>query len=342
MLIPAALVAVPAPALAAAPFLAERVYVETTRETDGDGAPDRIALDITRPAGAAAVPSILELTPYAEGINDVADFGLHPVDVPRLAQETAAQANTPAFDEGPDHQSMWSGSVLAEMAEQYLAEGYATITGHSLGTGSSNGCPGAGSDDETQARVAVIDWLNGRATGFTALTGGTPVTASWSTGKVGMSGISYPGGLANQVASTGVEGLAAIVPVAAISDWYDYHRANGLVVGPQSGQAADSDVLAKGVVKKGRCQARIDALTRDQGREHGDRTRTGRSATTSTTPPASRRPYWSCTAWPTGTSGASSTPSGTRPSPAPTSRARSCCTRRATAPIPASPANSNC
>ena len=77
--------------------------------------------------------------------------------------------------------------------------------------------------------------------------------ADWTTGAVGMTGVSYNGTLPNQVATTGVEGLKTIIPVSAISSWYDYYRANGLVVAPHSraqgvGENAflgeDTDVLA--------------------------------------------------------------------------------------------------
>ncbi|HEV8689856.1 MAG TPA: CocE/NonD family hydrolase, partial [Ideonella sp.] len=44
----------------------------------------------------------------------------------------------------------------------------------------------------------------------------------------GMIGVSWDGTIANSVAATGVEGLTTIVPVAAISSWYDYTRGNGI------------------------------------------------------------------------------------------------------------------
>ena len=43
-----------------------------------------------------------------------------------------------------------------------------------------------------------------------------------------MIGRSYNGTLANGVAATGVEGLTTIVPIAAISLWYDYSRMGGI------------------------------------------------------------------------------------------------------------------
>lgn len=47
-----------------------------------------------------------------------------------------------------------------------------------------------------------------------------------------MIGTSYNGTLPIAAASTGVEGLEAIVPISANSDWYDYYRANGMVRAP--------------------------------------------------------------------------------------------------------------
>ncbi len=44
-----------------------------------------------------------------------------------------------------------------------------------------------------------------------------------------MIGRSYNGTLPNAVAATGVEGLTTIVPIAAISSWYDYSRMGGII-----------------------------------------------------------------------------------------------------------------
>lgn len=42
-----------------------------------------------------------------------------------------------------------------------------------------------------------------------------------------MIGKSWDGTIANGVAATGVKGLKTIVPIAAISSWYDYYFAQG-------------------------------------------------------------------------------------------------------------------
>ncbi|GGJ78415.1 putative Xaa-Pro dipeptidyl-peptidase [Pilimelia anulata] len=264
----AALLPVPAPAASAAPaaFIAERVYVETGVDSDNNGRRDRVAIDINRPASGRS-PVVLEHTPYKEGLGTLHH---HPVDVGRLPQE----AGRTAFRDGrvPDRPTPISrGNLNGHMFDELLAAGYATISGQSIGTASSDGCPTSGDMQEALGGVAIIDWLNGRARGFDA--GGREVRADWATGRVGMTGVSYNGTLPNMIAATGVEGLAAIVPVAGQSDWYEYYRANGLVVAPGGYQGEDTDVLARAVLRKsGGCAAQIAALGRAQGREHGDLT----------------------------------------------------------------------
>src|SRR5947207_1334490 len=119
-----------------------------------------------------------------------------------------------------------TGAIVAGPA----VPAYAVPDVDSLGTGGSTGCPTSGARNEQAGAKAVVDWLNGRARGWAP--DGTPVTATWSTGNVGMIGQSYDGTLPNMAAATGVKGLKAIVPIAGISSWYDYYRANGGVLAP--------------------------------------------------------------------------------------------------------------
>ena len=58
--------------------------------------------------------------------------------------------------------------------------------------------------------------------------------------------------LPNQVATTGVEGLKTIIPVSAISSWYDYYRANGLVVAADRGRCLRARVLKRASTIKAR------------------------------------------------------------------------------------------
>ena len=109
----------------------------------------------------------------------------------------------------------------------FVPRGYAVVLVDLAGTGRSPGCVDAGGPSDIRSASAVIDWLNGRATAYTSLTGSVRATAYWANGSVGMIGKSWDGTIAEGVASTGIAGLKTIVPIAAISDWYDYFRATG-------------------------------------------------------------------------------------------------------------------
>jgi X-Pro dipeptidyl-peptidase len=100
-----------------------------------------------------------------------------------------------------------------------------------------------GGSPEALAPKAVIDWLNGRAKGYKTRNGGEEVEAFWSTGKVGMTGTSYNGTIPVAAATTGVEGLEAIIPVAPNNSYYRYYRSNGLVRHPGGWLGEDIDVL---------------------------------------------------------------------------------------------------
>ncbi|MGP3958609.1 Xaa-Pro dipeptidyl-peptidase [Nonomuraea sp. 3N208] len=253
------------PVFSRADAIKRTVFVEVAgTDSDNDGAPDRVAVDILRPKETdqgLKVPVIMEASPYYAGGNDVAN---HPVDVDEngnplptlkaLANKLAAEPFDGYYD------------------NYFLPRGYAIALVENLGSGRATGCPTSGDRNETAGPKAAIDWLNGRAKGFDAA--GNPVEATWSTGKVGMIGVSYNGTLPNAVAATGVEGLETIVPIAAISSWYDYYRANGGVLAPGGFQGEDLDVLAKYVLTRENgqeaCGALMDQITATQDRITGD------------------------------------------------------------------------
>jgi X-Pro dipeptidyl-peptidase len=109
----------------------------------------------------------------------------------------------------------------------FVPRGYAVATVALPGTDFSTGCADVGGSREVMGTKAIIDWANGRAKGY--YMDGSPADATqWTNGKTGMIGVSWDGTIANSVAATGVDGLKTIVPVAAISSWYDYTRGNGI------------------------------------------------------------------------------------------------------------------
>ncbi|WP_327108934.1 Xaa-Pro dipeptidyl-peptidase [Nonomuraea glycinis] len=256
------------PVFSRADAIKQTVFVEVAgTDSDSDGKPDRVAVDILRPKETdqgLKVPVIMESSPYYAGGNDVAN---HLVDVDEhgnplpSASRSASKVDAEPFDGYYDN--------------YFVPRGYAVALVENLGSGRATGCPTTGARNETAGPKAAIDWLNGRAKGFDA--DGRRVDATWSTGKVGMIGVSYNGTLPNAVAATGVKGLETIVPIAAISSWYDYYRANGGVLAPGGFQGEDADVLAKYVLTRENgqqvCGGVMDHLTAAQDRITGDYSR---------------------------------------------------------------------
>jgi X-Pro dipeptidyl-peptidase len=135
------------------------------------------------------------------------------------------------------------GMIAQSEVRSWVPRGFAVVHSCSPGTGYSDGCPTVGADNESLAPKAVIDWLCGRAKGYTTQRGTEEIKADWCTGKVGMIGTSYNGTLPLAAATTGVEGLEAIVPIAPNTSYYHYYRSNGLVRHPGGYLGEDIDVL---------------------------------------------------------------------------------------------------
>jgi X-Pro dipeptidyl-peptidase len=213
----------------------ESVWVETPADSDGDGVRDRVAVDLVRPREAAAagvrVPVIMDASPYY------------------LCCGRGNESERKTYD---------AAGVIAKAPlfydNYFVPRGYAFAAVDLAGTARSTGCEDVGGPTEVGSARAVVDWLNGRGRAFTG--DGRPVTAAWSTGRVGMIGKSWDGSVANGVAATGVEGLATIVPISAISSWYDYMRYNGVL------RSADYPGYLHSYVNGRPEQACADALAR--------------------------------------------------------------------------------
>jgi X-Pro dipeptidyl-peptidase len=248
------------PVLAGRPadWVRQRLWVTARTDSDRDGRRDRVRIRVVRPRETRTqglrVPVVYEISPYNAGLRNAR---MHDVDVPLWAP--APRLHPAATDADP---ATW------------VPRGFAVVRADSLGTGGSTGCPTSGGRNETLGARAVVDWLNGRAVARDR--SGRVVRATWTTGRVGMIGTSYNGTLPNAVATTGVEGLEAIVPVSAISSWYDYYRAGGAVVAPLGWQGEDTDVLARAVYTRGNrrvCRPVFRRLARRQDRRSGDYSR---------------------------------------------------------------------
>ncbi|MGW0959330.1 Xaa-Pro dipeptidyl-peptidase [Streptomyces gelaticus] len=186
----------------------ESVWVDTGLDGDEDGRSDRVAVDIVRPREPARqgrkIPVIMDASPYYSCCGRGNESQLKTYD---------AEGRPVRF---PLHYDNY-----------FVPRGYAFAAVDLAGTNRSDGCVDVGGRSDVQSAKSVIDWLNGRARGYTTRTGNARATAGWSDGRTGMIGKSYDGTVANGVAATGVEGLRTIVPIGAISSWYDYYFAQG-------------------------------------------------------------------------------------------------------------------
>lgn len=222
-------------------WIKEWLFVETDFDSDGDGRLDRMHVDVWRPGQTATeglkVPAVYETSPYFSGTGPMNldyywsirhELGEEPP--PRPAMQPIPFGKEP-------------GMISPSETNRWLPRGYAVVHSCSPGTGWSQGCATIGGANEALAPKAVIEWLCGRRKGFKTLDGHEEVKADWCNGKVGMIGTSYNGTLPIAAATTGVEGLEAIIPIAPASSWYGYYRSHGLVRSPGGYPGEDMDVL---------------------------------------------------------------------------------------------------
>jgi len=216
------------------------LWVETEFDSDGDGKLDRMHVDVTRPEQTETeglqLPVIYESSPYYAGTAGM-DKGIF-WDVKHELGEAPKPRTHPNVTRVGERPIISNSQVMT-----WVPRGYIVVHSSSPGTGLSEGAPTVGGDNESLAPKAVIDWLNGRAKGYTERDGDTEVKAYWSTGKVGMTGTSYNGTLPLAAATTGVDGLEAIIPIAPNTSYYHYYRSNGLVRSPGGYLGEDIDVL---------------------------------------------------------------------------------------------------
>ena len=227
------------------------VYIESNFDTDEDGKLDLIKAVIQLPKSAlqgTKVASVYEAIPYTAGMNSVANapfmapegstydlnklYSTPPARVPAGITTTAEHA--PKAD--PRDWTYYYGANATGNPncfnnvrdyDYFLVRGFAVVLSAGRGTAQSEGISTCGSDVEIDGYKVVIDWLNGNAKGYTNKTDNIEIKADWSNGNVGMHGTSYGGTTQFGLATTGVQGLKAIIPVAGIASWYEYSYMQG-------------------------------------------------------------------------------------------------------------------
>jgi X-Pro dipeptidyl-peptidase len=223
----------------------ETVWV-TAPDLDGDGVEERIATDIIRPReldGTARVPVVMDASPYylSLGRGNDGEFKSYDAD--------GNPAKFPLFYDN-----------------YFVPRGYAFVAPDMAGTGRSTGCSDQGGRSDIESIKVVVEWLNGNAVARDA--DGNIVEATWSNGRTGMIGKSYDGTLANGVAATGVEGLETIVPISAISSWYDYNRYQNAVKSTNYPSGLSRTIAQRRTIPTD-CSARLNFMNANDGDETG-------------------------------------------------------------------------
>ena len=229
------------------------VYVETDNDTDGDGMADLVKALVQVPRAAVEgqykAGTIYDPTPYGAGtINQDYPQTDEPFDYDVLYREcekrepagemTSLEASAlaqPYTDwnyyipiSAQDEETEKTGCGYASVYDYYLSRGCAVVVASGIGTYGSEGFELCGTDLERDSHKAVVEWLAGNCRAFTDKTSNIEIRADWSNGRVAMTGVSYGGTLPYEVATTGVEGLVTIIPVAGIASWYDYTNSQGV------------------------------------------------------------------------------------------------------------------
>ena len=215
------------------------VYVETDYDTDGDGLADLVEALVQVPRAAAEghfkAAVIYDPTPYGAGTVDETGMDatklMNPVPFDYQKLYEPGKKRTPAgtvatldVAENTDNQT-WnykvpysdaSGYVYLNSYDYYLVRGFAVVEAGGIGTYGSEGFELCGFDLERDSHKAVVEWLTGDRVAFTDPYYNIEVKADWCNGNIAMTGCSYGGTLAFEVATTGVKGLKTVIPFAAL------------------------------------------------------------------------------------------------------------------------------
>ncbi|UZJ55696.1 hypothetical protein CBS101457_005016 [Exobasidium rhododendri] len=157
---------------------------------------DVLRCNVYRPDTAEQLPVIMTAGPYGK---DIPYSEFHPN----------------SFSELPSEQkSKWSAWEVPEPTF-WTAKGYVVVRVDELGAGESPGFMDTMSDQTSSVFAEAIEWASQQ---------------SWSSGKVGLLGISYYAGSQWRVAARQPKGLACIIPWEGMHDYYrDRVRQGGIL-----------------------------------------------------------------------------------------------------------------
>ena len=143
------------------------LWVESNFDSDNDGKPDRIHVDVSRPTETDTeglkVPVIFEDSPYYAGGSASPNCAVdHELGATPAARIRAPYFNAEQHEPADQHRPTSPHGCRAASP---------SCTPSRPARGHSDGCTTSGAPNETLGAVAVIDWLNGRAKGYTTRAG---------------------------------------------------------------------------------------------------------------------------------------------------------------------------
>ncbi|MEV1288060.1 CocE/NonD family hydrolase [Micromonospora sp. NPDC049679] len=238
------------PVFGYADAIRERLFIDSTFDSDNDGLRDVIAFDVMRPRATAdglKVPVVMDASPY---------------------YSTVCRGNEAECKADLDGDGLLDRWPLF-YDNYFVPRGYAVILLDMVGTSNSTGCPTTNANEDNLSAKQAINWLNGRAVARNAA--GRAVKADWHNGKTGMIGKSYDGSLAMATAVTGVPGLTTVVPIGGPTEYYDYVRSNGVVTRGNDYTSYLANVVTN-PDRRAYCKPVRDDLAANDGDEHGDYT----------------------------------------------------------------------
>ncbi|KAM5347518.1 hypothetical protein ACJ41O_010523 [Fusarium nematophilum] len=173
------------------PYIFEQNVTVPLKCSDG-----LVRLNVFRPKTDVKVPVLVTYGPYGKDI-PYKDFAL----------QSWTELN-------PEHRSTHSAWETPDPGF-WTSHGYAVVRADERGTGQSPGLLDTMSRSTSDAFVEVIEWC---------------AEQPWSSGKIGLLGISYFAGTQWRVAARQPKGLAAIIPWEGMSDYYrDRCRHGGIL-----------------------------------------------------------------------------------------------------------------
>ena len=122
-----------------AEWINEEAWVESEVDSDRDGKPDLVHIDVTRVPETAAglkVPVLMEMSPYYAGGTQVTNWGVdHEIGAPPTEKE-----RWPAFT--PTNRT--SPRISGSLENTWVPRGFAVVHAEGFGSGWSEGCPTSG------------------------------------------------------------------------------------------------------------------------------------------------------------------------------------------------------